>query len=311
MKIYIQNGEGHVVTQRMIPHWKKMGVSTQFYDIRGCDVQLSFVHVTKGAGLPIVLRLDSIYYDADTNYNARNTGISQAHAVADAVIYQSDYSRRMCEAYLSPRKKNAKTFTIYNGVDKNWCGEHKEIAGDHILVSAKWRRHKRLRETIELFLEYVKFYPKATLHIFGLLHDNKPVKHPNIIYYGHVDRKDFAYHHSIANFTIHLSKKDACPNSVVEAIGAGMPVITTDACGGSTEMCNMTQNCIIIPGEDTSIKPCYPYRDEYNVISPEVKEKLLNAMIVLTEKKPRVELPPQLTAEHMAEKYLEVFKSVI
>jgi len=310
MKIFIENGEGHIVTERMTPHWKKMGVTVQCYDTRGCDVHLAFVHLTRGSGLPTVLRLDSVYYDADTNYNARNSGISQAHAIADAIIYQSNSSKQMCERYLTPSKKSAKKFVIYNGVDKDWCGPHKEIAGDHIIVSAKWRRHKRLKETIDLFREYVKYFPKATLHIFGMLHDNVPVKHPNIIYYGHVDRKDFAYHHSIADFTIHLSKKDSCPNSVVEAIGAGLPVITTDACGGSTEMCQMTEGCIIVPGEDKSIEPCYPYRDSYNVISPKVQEGLLDAMIQVTKEKPRVKLPQVLTAEEQAVRYLEVFKSL-
>lgn len=287
----------------------KMGCKIS-HDITGCDVTIGFVHLINGIGLPSVLRLDGIYYDADTNYNSRNSGISQAHAVADAIIYQSEYSKRMCERYLTPSKKSAKKFIIYNGVSKDWCGLHKKIEGDHIIVSAKWRRHKRLKETIDLFKEYVKHFPKATLHIFGLLHDNKIIKHPNILYYGHVDRKDFAYHHSIADFTIHLSKKDACPNSVVEAIGAGIPVITTDACGGSTEMCQMTEGCIIVPGEDKSIEPCYPYRDSYNVISPKVQEGLLDAMIELTEEKRRVVLPEQLTAEYMAEKYMEVFKSI-
>jgi glycosyltransferase involved in cell wall biosynthesis len=216
----------------------------------------------------------------------------------------------MCEKYLSPRKKEAKPFVIYNGIDKDWCGEFVEHEGTNIIVTAKWRRHKRLQETIQLFLKHYKKYPHTHLHIFGLLHQNVPVKHQNIHYYGHVDRKDFMGHHAMADFTIHLSKKDACPNSVVEAIGAGIPVITTNACGGSTEMCAMTGGCIICDGDENTIEPCKPYTDAYNVMPPVLEENLLGAMETIEKDKYCVELPKELTAEYVAEKYFEVFKSI-
>ncbi len=307
MKIFTDSN--HIIIHRIQPYLAKMGC--RFYpQPAGCDVYLAFVHI-KSTNLPTVLRLDGIYYDSDTDYNSRNAGISQAHKLADAVIYQSHFSRSMCEKYLSPRKKEAKPFVIHNGIDNGWCGKFVEHEGTNIIVTAKWRRHKRLQETIQLFLQHHKKYPHSHLHIFGLLHNNIPIKHSNIHYYGHVDRKDFMVHHSMADFTIHLSKKDACPNSVVEAIGAGIPVITTDACGGSTEMCEMTKGCIVCDGDTNSIEPCKPYTDTYNILPKALENNLLDAMQRIENNKYRVELPKELSAEYVAEKYFEVFRSII
>ena len=78
----------------------------------------------------------------------------------------------------------------------------------------------------------------------------------------------------LSDVSIQLSKKDSCPNSVVETIGAGIPTITTNTCGGATEMCNLTAGCMVVDGdglyEDT--EPCKPYSDSYNIVS----EKLEN-----------------------------------
>lgn len=314
MKIYLDNFEGHVALHRMLPYWKKMGHSATTNINDNSDVQLSSVRIgLKGKYKPIILRLDSIYYNSAENYNIRNLDISNSHSVVDGVIYQSNYSRMLIEKLLKPRKTNAKYDVIFNGIEPNWCGNFIEHDGINIVVSGKHRRHKRLKEIIELFLEYNVKYPNSKLHIFGKLHDNIEVRNNNIKYYGHVNREKMFEVFRKADFSIHLSKRDSCPNSVVEYISAGIPVITTNNCGGSMEMCQVTSGCIIVDGDGDyeDVRPVPHYSEEWNILSKDLKHNLLKSMFEMTENPRRVILPKELTAEYMAKKYISLMEGVL
>lgn len=314
MKILLDNYEGHITLQRMLPYFTACchSVTTNIND--DYDVQLSSVRVgLRKKDRPVILRLDSVYYDSATDYNGRNAEISKSHQIADGIIYQSNYSKMLIEALLKPRKLDAKLAVIPNGIEPDWCGDPIEHSGINITVTGKHRRHKRLKEIIELFIEYNKQYPDSKLHIFGRLHDNKEVKHKDIVYYGHVDRSKMVDILRVTDFSIHLSKRDSSPNSVVEMIGAGIPVITTNNCGGATEMCQITPGCVIINGDGdyNDVSPVPHYGEKWNVLSDRLKSDLLLAMVVMTLYKKRVELPIQLSAEWMAAKYISLMKSVI
>ena len=54
------------------------------------DVQLAFVEMTQQIdGVPLVQRLDGIWYNAKTNYKAMNEQIKRTYDVADGVVFQS------------------------------------------------------------------------------------------------------------------------------------------------------------------------------------------------------------------------------
>lgn len=309
MIILLDNRDKHVLIRRMTKYFKRFGHSLTL-DRTKCDVQLSQIKISKKSGKAIVLRLDGIYYNLADRYKQKNKAITVAHGRADAIIYQSYFSKKMCESYLRKRITNLWT-VIYNGIKENWCGEFVKHKGINIISSAKWRRHKRLKETIEIFLGYLKYFPKAKLHILGKLNNNRPVKHPNIIYHGMVNYRKMAGIYQSGDMFIHLSKKDSCPNAVVEAIGAGMPVITTNACGGSTEMCKLTEGCIICKGDSNTIKPCFPYSDPYNKLPPKLKKNLINAMVKISKDKRRVVLPDELNIKNTTKKYIDILERAI
>lgn len=313
MKILLDNYDGHVTLQRMLPYWIKMGHNVTTNKNDKCDIQLSNVRIGITSNLPKVLRIDSIYYDSATDYNTRNNAISIGHSVADGIIYQSNYSRMLIERLLKPRKSKAHFSVIYNGIDKDWAKSFVEHDGINITITGKHRRHKRLKEIIELFVEYNKRYTNSKLHIYGILHDNKEIKHKDIIYYGQVDRTKMISIFRQTDFTLHLSKRDSCPNSVVEYIGSGIPVITTDNCGGATEMCKMTDGCAIIKNDGSyfDTNPVPHYTEQWNVLSDDVRKHLLGAMTQMTENKRRVVLPEQLTAEYQAKEYISLLEKVI
>jgi len=310
MKIYLERKNRHIVMDRMIPHLNSRGHFISDSS-KGCDVQLSFIRIEKDNGLPIIVRIDGIYYNLDENYKARNSEISLAHSQADGVVYQSNYSKSLCEKFLSARKKGAISKVVYNGIDPNWCGERKAHDGINIIVISKWRRLKRLKEIIDLFLDFLKVEPNSTLHVLGKLHDNKPVKHDKIVYYGMVDRKIVGDVLNIADFSLHLCKRDSCPNSVIETIAAEVPVITTNKCGGATEICSMTEGCIVCDGDfDSDFLPARPYSEEFNIITPQLRENIISAMIKLSRDKVVCKLPDRLTARFMAESYIDIMEKV-
>jgi len=311
-RIYMDNGSNHIVTRRMIPYWGVKG--SYISDIKNANIQLSYVHFSQITKLPKIVRIDGIYYDSETNYKSRNHIISQAHSIADGIIYQSNFSSIMVPHYLEKRKESSKIKVIYNGIDRDWVGNHIENPKNfNIVVSAIWRRHKRLNEIIKIFLEFVKTH-NAILHVLGSLdRESNVYSHPKICYYKHVDYNKMKSIFTRANVSLHLSKRDSCPNTVIETIGAGIPVITTNACGGATDMIKMTDGCIICNGDADykDIDPVPHYQDGYNKLPEKTFNEILIALENIYKDRRRVILPEKLTAKYMAEEYLNFIGEVL
>lgn len=309
MKIFI-DGSIRSAVNRMFKVWKNLGHNiVKKYE--NADIQLSSVKIIKKSKVPIILRLDGIYYNQDDNYRRRNSIISRSHNKADAIIYQSNISKKMCEKYLSKRK--TKIFKIiHNGIDpSDWNNplEHSDI---NIVSCGKWRRPKRLQEIIKIFIKYLKYHPDAKLHIIGPMNRGSYIiKHPRIIYYGNINYNKMKKIYSNMDIYLHLCKKDSCPSTVIESIASGIPVITTNLCGGATEICRLTKGCDIIYEGVESLEPDYIYRDVYNKLPLETEKNIIKNMIKITKNKTRVVLPEILTIESVAKQYLEVMKEIL
>lgn len=311
MKIYI-DGSKRAAVSRMFPVWKQLGHKV-IYNAQEADVQLSVIQISNKPNIPVVLRLDGIYYDRADNYNKRNSLISKSHKRANAVVYQSYLSKSMCEKYLG--KRNGIYNVIYNGVNPDeWKGfqKHDNI---NIVSCSKWRRHKRLPEIVEIFDVFLKKYPTAKLHILGPMKKGaRAINHKNVIYYNPNQKIGFEKIRKVyqnCDIYLHLSKKDSCPSSVVESIAAGIPVVTSNTCGGATEMCSLTPGCYIVPGDIDSLEPDYIYRDPYNSLPKVLKNGIVKQMMELAENKHRVKLPEELNIEYTAKKYIEVMEEIL
>ena len=167
-------------------------------------------------------------------------------------------------------------------------------------------------ETIEIFNKLLHKIKHAKLHVIGPMgRGAKEIPHKNVIYHGRIDFDQIKQIYKTADVYLHLAKKDSCPSSVVEAIGAGIPVVTTNACGGATEMCKLTKGCVIIDGEEDVFDPDYIYQDKYNVMSREVRDAIVRAIISIENGDVRVLIPKELTIEHTAQRYLDVMKRIV
>lgn len=309
MKIFVEGSQRSAV-RRMFDIWANLGHIVLFTE-KGADVRLSTVKFRTKSSLPTVLRLDGVYYDLAVDYNKRNRFISKSHANAHGVVYQSNISKAMCEYYLSERRTD-KFSIIYNGIADIW-NKPKKHKGINVISCSKWRRPKRLEETIQVFDSFHKEYPESRLHIIGpMIKGQQIIERPGIVkYWGKVDHDKMKEIYSYGDLYLHLCKKDSCPSTVVEAIASGMPVITTNACGGATEMCKMTYGCIIVNGERLSYDPVYIYTDEYNKLSKKVKEEIVVAMVSVITDKMRVVLPNELNIKTTAKKYLKIMNQVL
>lgn len=279
---------------------------------KNCDVYLAFVRKDKRIDLPTIVRIDGIYYDLESNYEMRNKEISVSHSICEGIIYQSNFSKMMCERWLSPARSDSKKKVVYNGIELNPVKNFNNKDID-IVVAAKWRRHKRLKEIIDLFITFNKLYPSSTLHILGNLHENKKVNHKKIIYYGMVSFDDVLRVMSRANFTLHLSKRDSCPNSVIESISLGVPVITTSNCGGATEVCSITKGCYICDGDGdfNNTDLCKPYSEEWNILSDTTKKQIINSMVDIIENNVRANPPHEISIEYCTEQYIALMKEIV
>lgn len=309
MKIYLE-GTKRAAVSRMFPIWESRGHKI-VTSPQQANIQFSSVRIVNKSGLPTILRIDGICYDRGVDFKAKNKAISKSHQIANAIIYQSRTSRKMCEEYLNPRQTDIAR-VIHNGLDPKGWNKPIKHDGINIMCCAKWRRPKRLKETIQVFDLFRQRYPSSQLHILGVfVKGSLPIPHPNVIYYGKLDYAQIRKIYRIGDLFIHLCKKDSCPSAVVEAMAAGLPVVTTNACGGAAEMARLAKGCIVVPNESESIQPDFIYQDACHQLPNQVKSDLVDAMMVIANTRPRIKFPETLTIDYIANKYLEVMGAII
>jgi glycosyltransferase involved in cell wall biosynthesis len=198
------------------------------------DYNIVFASGNKDVESINVLRLDGLYYDTQNtlgNTEVLNKPIKKAYEVFDKLIFQSIYGRDLFFKHFG--YTNKEYTIIYNGVPVYFSpeGEKYRYPWDKTLIcSANWREHKRL----EAIIEGVKQFPKNVgLAILGKC--KKQIYADNVLYLGCVSPSDLPSYLRGANAFVHLAWLDCCPNSVVEALSCGLPVLCSSN-GGTHEL---------------------------------------------------------------------------
>ena len=208
---------------------------------RRVDFSLNVIQIHNPNARKKILRLDGVWHDTGKDYKAKNVGMQRALRNCDAVVYQSQFAKRMADTFLG--KPDVPTAVIPNGTNLNLYPEAIPFQHDGpvFLAVSKWRPHKRLEDTIEAFL--LAAIPNALLVIAGDLSKSgvsenrmrQYHRNPSLRFVGHVPQYALANLMKAAYASIHLCWFDACPNSVVEALSFGVPVITNNV-GGTREL---------------------------------------------------------------------------
>jgi len=229
------------------------------------DCSLWYPIIAKVLRKKIVQRLDGVYHPATPAgkwYPLYNLKMQIIHNfLADIVIYQSEFSKLSCETFLGKtRTKN--TSIIYNGVDTEKIKSRENSVPSHpikLLTFSKFRR----RDQIEPIVESVKLLDpkKFTLDIYGSYTENLKDLFKNLP--GHIQFQGKKSNEELLQIlhqydTFLFSDQSACPNSVLEAMAAGLPVVAFDR-GSISELIKSGYNGEIVHIKDNSD----PFRENY------------------------------------------------
>ena len=248
-----------------------------------------------------ILRLDGLYFDSENEANDNlNRGAFDCYFNFDHVIFQSEFSRDMYEAFTTVKKPHS---VISNGVPDYFSPSAKPSESPPgyekvCLASASWRRHKRLEEAVEAFRSPA-LKDVCLVVLGGAEYDLKQEIPENVFLKPRIPPEDLPGYYTMADAMIHLSWLDWCPNTVVESLACGTPVLCSSN-GGTKEL--VKDNGVVIQLEESyNIGEKVPLYNPPKVDSQLVVEGILK---VLNESKGFTR--KDLSIEEVAKKYSKV-----
>lgn len=187
---------------------------------------------------PFIQRLDGIW-SKPSEFLWRNRGIKSVYDRAAGVVFQSDFNKQQITKWWGPPKNHR---VIHNGIDLEVMREtmpgFMKLRSEYEMMfvcSANWHAQKRLKENIRCF-KYLQnnFYPRSCLVVLGSNPDHQ-VADPHIFYTGSLPHDQCLKLFVVSNWMIHLAWGDHCPNTVIESLSQGTPVICSEV-GGTKEI---------------------------------------------------------------------------
>ena len=185
-----------------------------------------------------VIRIDGVYHNNKQDIANKNRSMATSVQKADGVVYQSEFSRAMGHRYLGEHSCEA---VIHNGADPSVYDSLPLTDLPHkynFIAAAKWRPHKRLTDIIKSFIALGR--KDTCLYIAGNIQKavvdyNKYKEIENIKFMGQLSQPSLGSLLKSCTASMHLCWFDSCPNSVIEALVAGCPVISNNV-GGTPEI---------------------------------------------------------------------------
>ena len=222
-----------------------------FFNNLSCIIGLAFKDAKN------ILRLDGLYFDSENpNTDQLNSTIFTCYSDFDHIVFQSEFSKQMYETITGVVKPST---IIPNGVPEYFNPKAKKTDDPRLsmicnayqkvcIASASWRRHKRLEETIEAF-DHWELEDVCLLVLGGEEYRDKldQTIPSNVYLLPKFAPEELPQIYALADCMIHLSWLDWCPNTVVEALACGVPVLCSDN-GGTKEL--VRDNGTIICLED-------------------------------------------------------------
>jgi glycosyltransferase involved in cell wall biosynthesis len=259
------------------------------FDIELCLIRRIFRHKK-----PYVLRADGCYY---INLLNNNPILASAINQSNFTVYQSEFSRQMCQDILGVNKKSK---VIYNGIDQSYVEsiepDETIIPGSFVTSAGSWRDNKRPRSTFNGFLEAAT---GRHLYVLGGNVDKFKVKSQYVHFVGMKSEKDSISIMKACDYQLHLCHIDSCPNAVVEGLSSGLNVLCANL-GGTKEL--VKDNGVVLEVDKWKRR--------------KMKKRVLDSLDVkivakgihnLMEKKER-SIRPDLDISYAAERYLKVLR---
>lgn len=270
-------------------------------DGKCADISLVFIEPSgRQLSKVIVQRLDGIWF-APHEFESKNKSIKNLYTQCNHVVWQSNFDKRMTENWWGSRAgsviKNGIEVTEQNNLDLQKQIESLKSKHEKIFVcSANWHPQKRLKENLELFRLLKKSYPTACLIVMG---SNANITEESVYVTGSLPHSYCLQIFRNCDWMLHLAWLDHCPNTVIEAISCGLPVICSEH-GGTKEI---VQNYGVV------LKENQPYQFEladYN--SP---PKLDVSQLITLPQRLDLGSPPNVSIKTSCRHYLKVFDSLL
>ena len=123
MKIWIENSSKPVdqisgkslFCRRLADEMRRRGVDVTDNRDDATDFSLNVIRIKHRRSRYAILRLDGVWHDTAKDFESKNRAIAKSLRDADAVVYQSEFSRNMCEKYLVVA--DCPSTVIFNGSD--------------------------------------------------------------------------------------------------------------------------------------------------------------------------------------------------
>ncbi len=205
-------------------------------------------------GKKYILRLDGLFFDIKNTVGDSeklNEKIFSSLEKSNGIVFQSNFSKKLFERFYG--EIQIENTVINNGSPINYKNNNGQAVldlpqGKIIVVAiAHWRRHKRLKEIVELYKELTVQFKNLQLVVVGPA--TGFIASDDIMYLPNLTRDEIYYLLSKAHLMFHFSWLDNCPNSVVEALSLGVPVLCTNQ-GGTQELIKMSNGGIVSNADD-------------------------------------------------------------
>jgi len=288
----------------LIPELGKLGVESSTYP-KGCDVHLGISWFNTDTDLPKVLRIDGLSFDkAPAAISHSMKKAKKSVKIAGAIIWQSNFCKKILSQLFDVSGKREKV--IFNGAqcDIECTTLYNVRYKKNVVLSAHWykngheRTNKRLKETIDIIYKYIKQREDVRFIILG--ETNYKSNNLQIMMPGHLTNNVMFANFGIANCMLYLAYYDWCPNSVVEALCVGVPVICSNN-SGIAEIVGTNGGTILDLDKELELKDLYLYKKHP---PPVDHEKVFKALDYYCENKIRIN-KPELHIENIAKQYKE------
>lgn len=277
---------------------------------------IPYVVLARRQGIPIVQRLDGVYHPGlgDTafiTYRVKNLVMQLIHNhFADQIVYQSEFSRSSCEYVLGHPK--CPTHVIHNGVPVSSHLPEYSHEKVQLLSVALWRRADQLEPIIRAVKHlpssfHLSVYGPHTVHMAPLVTAARKLE--NITWHGPVAHSSILEVISLYDMFL-FSDQSACPNSVIEALAGGLPVVAFDR-GGIRELVEDGKSGAVV-----SLPPHNPWHDHYSfteldtVHFAEAIQQIAHALPQY-KKRARELTKIKFDLDEMINRYINVLQSVL
>ncbi len=203
----------------------------------------------KSRGIPIVHNQNGVFYGAwfAGDWQAQNRRMAVAYHAADWVFFQSEFCKLAAEKFLGERRGPGEI--LYNAVDTERFhpGLSRPEGPFAFLVTGKFDKHifYRIESTILGMAHAVTQGLDCRLAIAGWMADEARSETENLArklgmekrvrISGRYSQQEAPAIYGAADCYVMMKHNDPCPNTVLEALACGLPVVYSNS-GGVAEL---------------------------------------------------------------------------